>query len=227
VRLRSLPEDAAAGLGAEAALRSAALRLFADKGFHGTSIRDIATLAGVSSSLLYHYARSKRDILKQIMREGLSFLIRAARAAIREDAGPEDKLADLVRAHVLVHGYDALRARVVDNEFHCLSGRDRQEILHLRDEYEGLWREVVEQGAATGVFRVDDPGLTTLALLEMCTGVAHWFSPSGRLGVEDIADRFARFALAVVGLSHWPTYPLPPIESPKGIGGRVADAVRP
>jgi AcrR family transcriptional regulator len=207
-------------------IRTAAVQLFAAKGFHGTGIREIASRAGVSTSLLYHYAASKEELLRDIMDEGLRFLLGEARQALEGRREPQEALVALVRCHVLVHGHDALRVLVVDTEFRSLVGASRQAILRLRDEYESLWRAVIDDGVAAGDFQVEDARLARLALLEMCTGVAHWYRPEGPLDLEAVADRFARLGLALVGVSDAATCPLPRIPGLDGLRDRVPTEIR-
>lgn len=176
----------------------AALSLFAERGFAGTGIREIAVKAGVSTALLYHYMGTKEDLLLYIMREGLHRFTKAAQLAMADVAGPERMLVCLTRVHVFTEVLQRRMSLVIDNEVRTLSEAGAAQILPLRDDYERLWRRVISAGATTGSFHVADPALARLALIEMCNGVAHWYSEDGPLALETVADRFADMALALL-----------------------------
>jgi AcrR family transcriptional regulator len=182
----------------ETKVREAALRLFASKGFEATGIRDIAAESGVSSAALYHYMGTKDDLLVRIMSEGQLHLLSASQEMIAQTDAPEAQLAALVQLHVWAHGIRQLAARVADTEVRSLSGEKRAEILELRDRYQSLWTDAIASGIAERVFIVEEPKLMTLALLEMCTGVSHWYSPDGPLPLNDICRNFANLALLMV-----------------------------
>jgi AcrR family transcriptional regulator len=177
----------------------AALQLFAAKGFFGTGIRDIADRAGLSTSALYHYMGSKDELLVAFMVESMTELTRVAYAALEAADDPPAQLAALVRAHVGFHTLDAQRSLVADDELRAVSDAAFTKVMQLRDGYERLWAETLEHGQQSGDFHFADARITRLALLEMCNGVARWYSDRGPRHPAEIADRFADLALAMVG----------------------------
>ena len=181
-------------------LRAAALTLFAERGYHGTGIRQLADAAGLSSASLYHYMGTKEDLLVAIMRDSLGRLVEAGEA-ITADARrtPRDRLVALVRLHVTTHAQAPDETRVVDDEVRVLSTESRQEVVALRDRYERAWQQVLEDGVEAGSFALADPALARRALLEMCSGVARWWTPRGPLGPDAVAEDYAALALRVVG----------------------------
>jgi AcrR family transcriptional regulator len=177
-------------------IRVAALELFAERGFHGTGIRDLAERAGLSSATLYHYMGTKEDLLVRIMRESLERLL----AAGRQVAGsPSDRVVGLVHIHVLTHATWRLETLVVDGEMRALSPSRHREIVALRDDYELLWQEAIEDGERDGDFGVHARRVARLALLEMCSGVARWYQPQGPMSLEDLALRYSEMALGLLG----------------------------
>jgi AcrR family transcriptional regulator len=179
-------------------LRNAAIALFAERGYHGTGIRDLARRADLSTASLYHYMITKEDLLAEIMRDSLHLLIRAAEQTGTHGT-PAERIGRLVQVHVLAHVARPLHTRVADDEMRSLSPLRHATITALRDRYEEFWRAAIEDGVASGDFRVDSPGLARLAALEMCTGVARWFKPEGTLPVEDVAARYAEMVLGLLG----------------------------
>lgn len=180
-------------------VRRAAVRLFAERGFAATGIRDIARAVGLNSATLYHYVGSKEDLLIGMMRESQEDLLRAGREAFAGSADPAVQLARLVRAHVATEAVNPLMSRVSDHEVHSLAGRSRERIVRLRDDYESLFRKALAHGARTGQFTITDLPVARYALLEMCNGVADWYRPDGRLQVAELQDRFSELACRMVG----------------------------
>jgi AcrR family transcriptional regulator len=179
-------------------IEQAALHLFAAKGFEATGIRDIADQAGLSTSALYHYMGSKDELLVAFMVESMTELTRAAHAALEGAEDPAAQLAALVRTHVGFHTMDAQRSMVSDDELRAVSDAAFTKVMQLRDGYERLWAETLERGNRSGEFSFADARITRLALLEMCNGVARWYSDRGPKRPAEIADSFADLALAMV-----------------------------
>jgi AcrR family transcriptional regulator len=188
----------ASGLTTKRRIEAAALQLFAAKGFEATGIRDIADRASLSTAALYHYMGSKDELLVAFMVESMTELIRAARAALDGTEDPAEQLAALVRVHVGFHTLDAQRSLVADDELRAVSDVAFTKVMQLRDGYERLWAETLDQGARSGEFTFADARITRLALLEMCNGVARWYSDRGPKSPAEIADCFADLALAMV-----------------------------
>jgi AcrR family transcriptional regulator len=172
--------------------------LFAKQGFEGTSIRDIAGDAGVTTASLYHYIKTKEDLLLAIMSRGLNSLLESTRRTLLALDRPEDRLVGLVRMHVAIQGSYQMSTLVIDTEYRALSGENRAAIKKLRDEYEVYWRDTLWTGVCLGVFGHGEPKLTTLALLGACNEVAHWYRRDGELSLEAIENEFADMALALV-----------------------------
>lgn len=179
----------------KAAIRTAALDLFSTVGFSGTGIRSIAKEAGVSLASLYHYMSTKEDLLVEMLTENILTLLHDAEVATQTMVKPTDKLAALVRVHVRIHTSQRLLCIVSDTELRSLTGAPKDRIIAYRDNYEGLWREVVESGTRSGDFQVRDTAVAARALIEMCTGVAHWYKPEGRLDLDDLGDMYVELCL--------------------------------
>jgi AcrR family transcriptional regulator len=194
----TVPADPAR-LSTKQRIEQSALQLFAARGFEATGIRDIADRAGLSTAALYHYMGSKDELLVAFMVESMTELTRVARAALDGAASPAAQLSALVRTHVGFHTLDAQRSLVADDELRAVSDAAFIKVMQLRDGYERLWAETLERGQRSGEFSFADARITRLALLEMCNGVARWYSDRGRMNPAEIADCFAGLALAMVG----------------------------
>lgn len=185
----------------EARVQAAALSLFAERGYHGTGIRQLAEAAVLSSASPYHYMGTKEELLVAIMRTSLTELLEAAEGISAARPAPRDRLIALVELHVRTHACAPEQTRVVDDEVNALSADARAEVVTLRDRYEDLWQGVLEEGVARGDFRVGSPAVVRRALLEMCSGVARWWTPSGELDLGALAGECAVLALRLVGAS--------------------------
>jgi AcrR family transcriptional regulator len=180
---------------AEARIRDASTRLFAQRGFQATGIRDIAAEAGVTTAALYHYVGAKEELLVAIMRDVMDPLIEEAQRIVATHQRPDERLAALVRQHVRFHATEQLATLVADTEIRSLSPGPRDEVVARRDAYEAIWRKVIAEGIADGTFRVEDAWIATIALLQMCTGIAHWYRPTGSLTLDQLSRRYIDLAL--------------------------------
>jgi AcrR family transcriptional regulator len=177
----------------------AALLLFAETGFHGTSIRQIADRAGINSATMYSHYPSKEIVLAELIRIGHEELhVRLTEATSRRTAASE-QLADLVAAHVLIHTDFPLLAVVCNQELHALSAEHAAPSLTLREKSTGLLLDVLNRGASSGEFSVPDVLLAGAAIAGMGMQVANWFGPDQPYTREYVAEQYVRFALRLVG----------------------------
>lgn len=182
-------------------IRTAALDLFSTVGFNGTGIRRIAEEAGVSLATLYHYMSTKEDLLVEILTENILTLLREAEIALQGKINPIDRLAALVEVHVRVHVEQRLQCIVSDTELRALTGELRSAIVKYRDDYEALWNNAISAAKKSGQVTVTDVAVATKSLLEMCTGVAHWYRPDGRLDLASLIDIYIELCMNALGAS--------------------------
>ncbi len=194
-----LISDSSAG---RAALLQVAIDCFAEKGFHGTSMRDIAQRANASIAAIYYYFPSKSDILRHIMLGVTQDLIVALEQA-RAVAGPDaaGQLSAVVRTHVRLHTERQAESFIGNTELRSLAPADRDHVVALRDQVAETFRTPIVAGARRGTFRCAYPHEATLAILTMCTAVAGWYRSDGPESPETLADRFAALALSLVGFA--------------------------
>ncbi len=184
--------------GTEERIRDAALRLFALKGFQATGIREIAAEAGLTISALYYYVGTKEELLLDILRDTATSMLASALPIGATPDSPEQKLALLVLLHVWFNGEHAQQMQVANTELRSLGGEARQLVLSLRDRYEAIWREVIEQGITMGIFQVENAKLAAIALIEMCNGVSYWYRPHGELTLTQVCFMHADWTLGLV-----------------------------
>jgi AcrR family transcriptional regulator len=187
----------AAAQGTRARILEAGLGLFAARGFHATSIRDIAAAAGMQSASLYSHFVSKEAILADLVLLGNEEHNRRVVAAVLE-AGPKptDQLTAVVRAHVLAHTQYPRLALVANYELHNLAAEVAAPALAVRDRSSAILREVLERGVREGVFDLIDLDATALAIATMGTSVAMWWPPAdASMTAELLAEHYAALAL--------------------------------
>lgn len=184
--------------GAPHRLLEAAAAAFADRGFHATTTRDIASRAGLSPAGVYVHFSSKEELLFQLSREGHEFARDMLVAASREAGSPTEALRAIMRTFARWHAEHFRLARIVQYEFANLTPEHRDTVLRLRKEIDGVVRQVVEDGVRTGEFAVDDVRDTTLALMSMAVDVARWYDPEIRRTPEAIGDAYADLGVRLV-----------------------------
>jgi AcrR family transcriptional regulator len=177
-----------------------ALVLFAQRGFHGTSVRDIASAVGLQIAALYVHFPSKGHVLAELCRVGHEEHQRGLRAALL-DAGsePADQLTALVRAHVRMHAEYAMLATVSNHELHAVPEELAGETMMLRRQSESLLLEVAERGVAQKKFHPPDVVLTAAAVGAMGMRVAQWYRPELGKTIDEIANVYAELALRMFG----------------------------
>jgi AcrR family transcriptional regulator len=177
---------------------AAALELFVEIGYHGTSVRDIANRAGLSVPGLYHHHPSKQDILATLLgRSGQEALDRSIAAVASAGRDPRARFIAQVENIVLYMTHRTQYAHLA-REIHCLEPPFRDRHIELRDMQERLLMQEVIAAHQQGSFMTDDPREATRAVLVLCRGVADWFSPDGEYTPEQIAAKYVQFALALV-----------------------------
>ena len=173
-----------------------ATRLFADRGYDGTTLQDIADAIGITRPGLYNYIDSKEQLLAALVSdvsENTVHIIREVR--LRTDLSSVEKLRAVVRALVLQRAGAPERFRVLDRTEATLP--EEVAALHLRARREVLteMRTIIEEGVSRGEFRPRDERLAALSVIGMCNWVAWWFHPGSNHPAEPVADQLAQNAV--------------------------------
>ncbi|HVM07282.1 MAG TPA: TetR/AcrR family transcriptional regulator [Acidimicrobiales bacterium] len=180
-------------------LQHAALELFAERGYHGVSMRELAAATGVQPSSLYSHMPSKERLLLDLVVLGHEEHRDRLRAALLESGDdPAEQLASVVRAHVGFHVEFPTLATVVNNELHALSEDGQREVRLIRGDAERTIVDIVERGVRLGSFHVPDVWLAAAAIGGMGIRAAAWFR-QGNYTPGEVADTYAEFALRIVG----------------------------
>jgi len=176
---------------------AAAGRLFAERGYEGTSMRDLGGELGLFGSSLYSHIGSKQDLLVEVVRRGAGlFEASAARALNLPGETGAEHLRVLIAGHldVMLDHRDDVRTFL--NEARSLDAAHRAAIVDARNQYEQAFRSVLKEGVADGSFRDDlDPALGAIFLLSILNAVDRWFSDAGRISRAQLVDEILGFAM--------------------------------
>lgn len=174
------------------AILDAAKRLFAARGYHATSMRDIAAALDLQGGSLYSHITSKEDLLWEIVNCAAdSFIDRAAAVSLAEP-DPAVRLRRLVEEHIAYMAGDIDNAIVFHHEWRFLSPARRDAIVQRRRAYEAYFRQAVEDGIRTATFAAEDARFATLLVLSAANWLYQWYRAEGPLSADAISARFNR-----------------------------------
>ena len=170
-------------------------RLFREKGYDATSVRDIASATGLQSgSWVYHFA-TKQEILAAVMEEGLQQALERIEAIGREPLTPREHFRALVHTHlhtILSPGQDFIPVLLYD--WRSLEAKARPRVVALQKRYEAVWDRVIEQLQSSGDW-VTPTKVDRLLMFSALNWIAHWYRPRGALDVNALAEECVRFFL--------------------------------
>lgn len=182
-----------------AAIKSAALSLFAQHGYGAVSMRMIADAVGVNPGTLYNHFPSKQALLVALMTGHLDAL-QAAYQEFDHASDPVAALEDFARFHVRYHISRPDDVFIAYMELRALEPEGFAAVEIARGAYEATLRAIIEDGVRTGAFADIDPTVATNAILAMLTGVTTWYRPGGRLSETEIEDSYAAMSLRMMGV---------------------------
>jgi AcrR family transcriptional regulator len=171
-----------------AELTRAAARLFAQKGYHGTSVGDLADALGLQKGSLYTHIDSKAELLWEVAREGAE-AFHAALDVLPEDGPVLERIRLALRAHLRVVGEQLDIATVFVREWRYLEGDRREQFVAERRRYEERIRALFREGREVGELRTDlDDGTAALLALSAANWAYTWLRPGA--DTDELADRF-------------------------------------
>lgn len=177
----------------------AAGKLFAERGYHGTSMRDLGSELGLLGSSLYSHVSSKQDLLVDVVEEGARLFDSSAEEALAVDGGSRDRLRALIAGHVAVVVDNIDVSRTFLNEARMLESAQRRPIVDARDHYEKAFRSVIKEGVTDGSFRRDiDEKTASIFILSMLNAVERWYRPDGDLDRDALVAELNAFSLAAL-----------------------------
>ena len=182
----------------EEEILAAAARIFREKGYHGTSVRDIAESVGLLKGSLYHYIRSKEELLARLFDGALEGTVRELEAIASRDAAASERLRDMVRAYVRAVTVNLDAVGLYLREWRALPPPELARLRARRRAMRALFEEVIADGVRGREFVAGDVKVSALAIMGMANWLFEWYRPRGRLRPEQLADEIAERAVRSV-----------------------------
>ncbi len=189
----------------KATIRKAALRMFAERGYNAVSMRDLADAVGMRQGGLYNHFEGKQALLFDLMESHMVALLAELDEAMADASGTRARLEAFVRHHVAHHLNYPDDVFLAYMEIRSLDSGNRARIVALRNRYEHVLREILEDGGAEGLFSIGDAAVHARMLLAMMTGVTVWYRDNGRLSRGEAVELYLVAALQSVGLVSGPS----------------------
>ena len=170
-------------------LRTSA-RIFAEKGYHSTTMRDISRATNVSLAGLYYYCKSKDELLFLIQDNCFGRVLERLEERLRETAGPVERLRLVIDNHLSFFAANMAEMKVLSHEADSLAGELRERVSATKQRYTRLVRQILAEVQA----RQDearpkiDLTVATYALFGMMNWIYNWYDPQGKLSVGELID---------------------------------------
>ena len=172
-----------------------AAHLFKMKGYERTTVRDLANEVGIQSGSIFHHFKTKEEILKAVMEEAIRYNTERMKRALANSQTAKEKLLELIKRELTsITGFTGEAMSVLVYEWRSLSEESQAHILSLRDIYEQLWLDVLDQAKEEGLIKGD-----TFILRRFLTGALSWtttwFDERGGMSLDDLAEQALLLAL--------------------------------
>jgi AcrR family transcriptional regulator len=172
-----------------------AVKLFAKKGYHATSISDISEAVGLGRGALYYYIQSKEDLLWEIHKLRVDPLLQATIELEQQALTPEEKLRELSRQLIDTITTYLPYMIVFYREMGALSPDRLADLVEKRRAYEDTIERILCEGVQRGDWEIENPRMCVLAFLGMYNWTFQWYNPQGPMQPHEIADMFFQLFL--------------------------------
>lgn len=167
----------------------ASAQIFSQKGYHGTSMQDIAAAVNLQKASLYHHVSSKQEILFELLNRGLQILTEKVEEAIIDPGPPDERLRQAIQAYLsaLTEHQDVTSVLLL--EYRSLEPDYLIRHIEERDRFEQIWQNLIQLGIQENIFSCDHPSMSTRALLGVMNWTVTWFRIDGPMSAGEIADQ--------------------------------------
>ncbi len=165
-------------------------RLFAYRGYHSTSMREIARELGMNQSSLYHYFASKQDILFTLMNDAMDDVLAILEEISSTGLLPEDRLNRVLSFYTQYYAGDQERLILLINEMNSLNEEYRSILVGKQRRYVQLIKSILEELASQGKIKQIDPAIATFAFFGMVHYTIKWYHKDGPVSLEQLANAF-------------------------------------
>ena len=173
-------------------------RLFSERGYHATTMREIARELAIEGGSLYSHISGKQELLYAIVLRGSEQFLQSARDTIAAAGSARVRLRELMRRHLAIMAQSTPRAIVHFHEWRHLEPERQATIRARRDQYESYVRQIIRDGVVAGEFAPHDERLVGLYVLSLLNWTYQWYAPGGTWNAHELADQF--FGLLTRGL---------------------------
>ncbi|MDT3700325.1 MAG: TetR/AcrR family transcriptional regulator [Thermincola sp.] len=177
----------------------AAANLFFQKGFKGTSMKDIAEAVGLPPGGLYYYIKSKEKLLYEITTTGINIALSELKEIEKSGLSTGEKFREAVKSNVKVLLNHKNYLLIYLHHKKALSPEYYEDYKAFRDEVELVFLRILKDGVNESIFRDDEVRLMVFLVLGMCNGIPQWYDPDGKFNIEEIANYYADAAERIVG----------------------------
>ncbi|WP_029117868.1 TetR/AcrR family transcriptional regulator [Mycobacterium sp. URHB0044] len=184
-----------------AAVRDVALTLFADRGYHGTAVSQMASQLGIRTPSLYNHMRSKQDLLRDIVIQTTEEVWADYEKAVDGVDDVVERLRRAARVYALRHATHRREALIVNRDIASLEEPARSHVLELRRRHARAIQGLIDDGVERGHFSEQASAIAAFAILEMCVSIARWFRDDAPLSAQQVAEKYSEFALRIAGHS--------------------------
>lgn len=176
-------------------LLETATRLFKEQGYHSTSMQDLADALGMQKGSLYYYIESKEELLQRLLEQATSFLASQIDEIYASDLPPAEKLRWALENHAAMMMEHLDLVAVYLQEYRNLPPEHLKEALAVRNHYEQVLMQIINDGISAGDFRPTNVKMAVFGFLGMVNWTHQWFSPEGPFTSEEIATALSDLAL--------------------------------
>ncbi|HET7144812.1 MAG TPA: TetR/AcrR family transcriptional regulator [Anaerolineales bacterium] len=169
----------------------AAAQVFRQKGYHGASMSAIADAVNLQKASLYHHVASKQEILLELLERALGMLTEHIASIASQPIPADQKLRQMIKAYLIALADNRDLTAVLLFEHRSLDKKSHTRHVPHRDAFEGLWRDVLDEGVRTKLFDCSDTRLAVRALMGVMNWTLTWYHPDGAKSIEVIADGYA------------------------------------
>jgi AcrR family transcriptional regulator len=184
----------------EKLIRRAAVSMIAQHGFKSASLRKVAEEVGIQAGSLYNYISSKDEFLFRLLKEHLELMLADFE---RESAGVTDvteRLTKFIELHMRFHTEQQEEVIIGNLELRSLSPKNRRVVTALRDRYSMILTDLIKEGVRQKLFKVEDPRITSFAILSLMSGVCYWYRADGRVTQADLVDQHIHMVFQLLGV---------------------------
>ena len=170
-------------------------RLFSERGYLATSVRDLAQALNIEAASLYSHVKSKEDLLWTIADRSAQEFFQNVEPIAQQNIQNQEKLTQMIIAHVGVIADNLDASAVFFREWRHLSDPRLSQYAETRGNYERIFRNVVREGVEEGIFKTYDDGFSTRTILSAINWTHTWYRPDGELTATEIGENLANFLL--------------------------------